>query len=255
MILFIRRFNHLPVRYVYFAERVSFCQMFLPIEHCHALTNRRVIGFKRKKMLSLQTSLTKTMDEILISFSSTCRNEIRRSIREGISCKVTNDREKYIKFFNDFAEEKKINKISIDHLNSYGNNYIIVEASKDNRSLAYHTILFDKNAKISVLMTSSNARFSDSAERKLISMANRHLHYFEMEYLKEIGIEIYDYGGIARDEDIIKNPSLKGVNDFKKSFGGTLVDNYEYESISFFVLRKIAQIFGIVKSNVSLQNK
>lgn len=150
---------------------------------------------------------------------------------------------------------KKINGISKSEIISYGNNLFIFQALESDKILAIHSLLVDKESSIALLLTSSNARFDNNKERSTISRANRHLHFYEFQFLNQMGIKKYDWGGIATEKEVEINPGLKGVNDFKLSFGGNIVDNVRYRSIPYFLMQKIAVLFGFIQSNASKQNK
>jgi len=61
----------------------------------------------------------------------------------------------------------------------------------------------------------------------VVGRANRFLHYEDIRYFKEHGYETYDLGGYAKDT---QDPKLQGINVFKESFGGTIVEQYNYYS-------------------------
>jgi lipid II:glycine glycyltransferase (peptidoglycan interpeptide bridge formation enzyme) len=51
-----------------------------------------------------------------------------------------------------------------------------------------------------------------------------------MLYLREVGIGTYDFGGVAVGAEV---PALKGINDFKIGFGGTLVREDHWYSLLY----------------------
>jgi hypothetical protein len=207
---------------------------------------------KKTVIINLQDEL----DTIFGKFSSTNKNEIRRSEKDGIVCQQLTNIDEFITFFNEFAKKKKINTLDINRIKSYGlENLYIFGALQDNRLLSAHSYLVDKNASVALLLTSSSARFEDTTERQIIGRANKQLHYYELKKFKELGISTYDFGGIATNKDIEKNQGLKGVNDFKLSFGGNKVEFKEYSSFLYILFKFLANRIGLVNSNSSLQKK
>jgi len=250
-----RKYCFLTVHDKFFAIRINLSDAFRLVSYHHSLVNQTPFGFVIINGLTAYSDLSSTLDEQMVKFSSSCRNEVRRSTKDGVICEVLNDTGAYIAFFNDFAKEKRINGISEKSIKSYGKDKLFIfQARLGNKLLAIHSILVDLDESMALLITSSNARFADDKEKTTIGRANRHLHYFEFEYLKKLGIKTYDWGGLGSEKDILKNPGLKGVNDFKLSFGGRVVPNLVYSSWLFFFFQWFASKLDIIKSNSSLQN-
>lgn len=248
-----RFFLKIPLNKYYFSSNIQANKLLSLSEYVHSFINKDIFGYIRDTGLTLISDLTLNEEELFEKFSPTTRNEIRRSIKDGIVCSLLEDNDIYYKFFNDFASQKKINGISKSEIISYGNNLFIFQALESDKILAIHSLLVDKESSIALLLTSSNARFDNNKERSTISRANRHLHFYEFQFLNQMGIKKYDWGGIAKENDLEINPGLKGVNDFKLSFGGDVIDNVRYRSIPYYLLQKIAILFGFIHSNSERQ--
>ena len=76
----------------------------------------------------------------------------------------------------------------------------------------------------------------DSAKRRLISRANRLLHWRDIEHFKAQGLRIFDLGGYAYNTE---DEGLKRINEFKDSFGGALVEESSYSSVAINLLRRV----------------
>ncbi|RZI79521.1 MAG: GNAT family N-acetyltransferase, partial [Rubrivivax sp.] len=61
---------------------------------------------------------------------------------------------------------------------------------------------------------------ADGSDRQLIGRANKLLHWRALQHFKAVGLRTYDMGGISMGE------ALKAIDDFKQSFGGQLVREY-----------------------------
>lgn len=255
MISICRHFLGVPIKTIFFAKKINLFDAFSLKQFVHSFPTKKVLGFKYDTGYTLHSDLSLTEDVLLQQFSSTCRNEVRRSIKDGIICSEQKNIDEYISFFNDFASQKAINGVDAKRVASYGDNFIVFKAELGDEVLAMHSLLVDYDASIVLLLTSANARFDDSKKRTIIGRANRHLHYHEMLYFKGLGFKIYDWGGIAEEEAVAINPGLKGVNDFKLSFGGVRMENIIYSSYLFLIAQKIGILLGKVKSNSKLQKE
>lgn len=255
MLLVRRYFLGVPIKTIFFAKKINLFDAFSLKQFVHSFFIKKVWGFKYDVGYTLHSDLSLTEDVLLQQFSSTCRNEVRRSIKDGIVCSEQKNIDEYISFFNDFASQKAINGVDAKRVASYGKNFIVFKAELDGEVLAMHSLLVDYDSSIVLLLTSANARFEDSKKRTIIGRANRYLHYYEMLYFKEHGLKIYDWGGIAKEDDVVVNPGLKGVNDFKLSFGGTQIENIVYSSYLFLFAQKLGILLGKVKSNSELQKE
>ncbi len=76
--------------------------------------------------------------------------------------------------------------------------------------------------------------------RSLVGMANRFLHFKDMTYFKDNNYMVYDFGGYAFETN---DEQLKNINDFKDSFGGTLIHESDYMPLILFVIIKIKNIW------------
>jgi lipid II:glycine glycyltransferase (peptidoglycan interpeptide bridge formation enzyme) len=70
------------------------------------------------------------------------------------------------------------------------------------------------------------------------------LHWKDILEFKKKGYSIYDFGGLALKDD----PVLANIDRFKKSFGGTIVQEYEFYQPRT-LLGKI--LLSIIKKEVS----
>ena len=253
MIDIVRKFSLFKIHDCFFAEEKDLSGAFKIVRYAHSLTDVKKLGLKRIEMATAYTDLTLSVEDIIEQATSNKKNVKRVMRNGGIVCAVTNDVDRYLDFFNDFAKSKHINGMTREKVDSYGANHLIFEASLDGNVLAMQTFLADPENRIAVLWTSSNKRFGDNKERTLIGYATRILTYWIMGYLKEHGYTIFDWGGIATEEEILRNPGLRTVNEYKLSFGCEKVSNYIYESFLYRLMHRVALLTGVIKSNDELQ--
>lgn len=69
-------------------------------------------------------------------------------------------------------------------------------------------------------------------DKNLIWYANKWLHYFDMEYFKNIWYIEYDWGGLYLWKE---DASRQNIDTFKLSFHPDLKDFYNYEKIPYIL--------------------
>lgn len=187
-------------------------------------------GFVREKFLTLQTYLGVSCEEILGAARQSTRNEIRQALRADLVCSEGSLAE-FRPFYNAFARAKGLPPLGAS-LSKGSVRVRITKVSSKGATLAMHALILDKQSGRVRLLNSATARFDDPKERAVIGKANRGLHWWEICEAKREGYRTYDWGGISENED---DPAMRGVNEFKRSFGGTLVEESIYRP--FFVDR------------------
>ena len=179
------------------------------------------------------SDLRKTEEEILSGATKTIKYEVNKCLKEEVT--VT------------FAPENNENTFPLAILDEFEQSYIEFAKSLDNDELlkAYNrhrleVLLQDGHLLISkaeapginvyhvyawggeascLLFSVSNFR-SDSSLRNLAGRMNKMLHIMDMRWLRENGVYWYDWGNISR------SGQQAGIDQFKVSFGGEVVDQY-----------------------------
>lgn len=183
-------------------------------------------GFKREAFWTLHSLLQKPEEELLACLNSTNKTQVKQARKMGITVRL-GTLESFLPFFNSFAQEKGISGSSRKKLESFGREHLeITEAiDEQGRVLAMHANLIDKSIQRARLIHSASARFQDESDAGLVGRANRLLHFENLLRYKEMGLSIYDWGGIAKDSE---DPVKLGINRFKEAFGGTEVCEFHY---------------------------
>jgi lipid II:glycine glycyltransferase (peptidoglycan interpeptide bridge formation enzyme) len=207
-------------------------------------------GFKRSVKFTKLIDLTS--QQFTDSFDKKTLYEIRRATLEGIRCKSSVNIKEYISFYNEFINKKNLTSfLSEQELKRYSNAFILRVAYLDgDEILVFHSYLIDMTIKrVRLLNSVSNIHDNtlNPSRKSLIGRANRLLHFEDMLYFKELGFITYDFGGYAYNT---KDKSLMGINHFKDSFGGILVEESNYESYLIFAFKAISNnLLKIVKKN------
>jgi hypothetical protein len=185
---------------------------------------------------TLHSDLTLSDKEILKKFSSTIRNEIKRSEREGCVFNSSESKENFILLYNDFAKQREIAGLTIKKLTELNDNLILTSTSVDGVITAVHSYLVDYDQKKVRLLHSGTQRFSEELDRNMIARSNKFLHYMDMIKFNQDGFRVYDWGGIAFNT---QDKGLQGINKFKESFGGELVKQKELYSPLYYLILKL----------------
>lgn len=192
--------------------------------------NKALFGFKRVSHYTKLIDLSKYDDESLLSsFVKNTGYEVRKAERDGVLFGFETSYDFYISFYNSFARGKGLREIG-QEMKDYNNNLLITKAVYEDEIVVIHSYLYDNLVKrASLFHTASLFREEhDSKKRRIISRANRFLHYKDMLYFLHQGYKAYDFGGYAYET---KDPERININEFKDSFHGELVCETSYYPI------------------------
>lgn len=185
---------------------------------------------------TLTTDLTQDTETILSAISKSVLKEAKKAETEGITCIFNNDVGKFIEFYNKFAGNKHLYQFNEKFISEYKNFNSIAFAMKDNEILAAHFYLVSNKFKLVRSFLSGSRTADELFDKRILGMANKLLKIKAIIHFKEINFETFDYGGIVLDTD---NKSLKGITEYKMSFGGKTTTNISYLSPIYFFLLKI----------------
>lgn len=195
----------------------------------------------KKSKSTVILSLCQSDEELLMAAKTKTRNQIRRAIKDKVVCAESFDVDEFVNFYNTFAQEKGLPCIAVSSCLKYKGSLHLTKAMYDNKTICYHAYLIDKSIKRSLLLYSASMRLSEGIDRGLIGNANRYLHYFDLCFLRDLGMDIYDFGGIYLGD---KDKSKIGIAEFKQSFGGSVVKVTSYYSLGFIIMSKIKTLLN-----------
>lgn len=209
--------------------------------HLHIKNNegRKIFGI-RNDSATVELKLDQPEETIYANFRNTVKQEIRKSEKEGVVCDFREDNiDEFVTFYNDFANAKKIYPTSKQRIVEMGESLKMSYASLNGELLVTHSYLIDEKVGIARLFHSASRRLDETVDRNVIGRANKLLTYKDIVHYKDKGYKILDFGGYA---DNTEDKSLKGINEFKLSFGGEKVTCINYNSIVYFTLKKLSDI-------------
>lgn len=215
-------------------------------------------GKWKGKAYSAIVDLTLDKDSIINHFSKTRRYEIRRALeRDNLVVRfyrpvTETECKEFISFYNAFAKSKLLSNIGVEKVYALMKEGMLVVAevrSAENEILSMHGYITDRESRRVALYTSSSLFREKRELANLIGRANGLLHYQSMLHFKDVGYDIYDFGGIYKGDD---NIQLKNITQYKMSLGGKLVEFDSSVIIPFYITKKI-DIF--LKNNFGLLSK
>jgi lipid II:glycine glycyltransferase (peptidoglycan interpeptide bridge formation enzyme) len=229
---------------VWFSDYIPSLSLFYFADYRQCSFSYKRFGFKRQINTSIIVNLDNTLDEIFSNFSANTRNEIRRACRNNYIYLKIEDLNTFIDFYNIFSENRARDKINIDNFRHFKNNiYISAITSHTGEYLVMHSYIIDSSSgNVRLLHSASHFReISDKSHRAAIGVANRYLHFKDIEYFKNNFFKKYDFGGIS------KTQKIEDVNiaKFKNNFGGTEFLCTDYISYSLWFALKLKLIFRI----------
>ena len=115
-------------------------------------------------------------------------------------------------------------------------------ATNNGEILAAHSYIIDEEVGIVRHLHSATKRLDEQYDRNLIGRANKYLTVKDILYFKEKGFKTFDFGGYAKDTP---DESLKGINNYKLLFGGTVVTCIDYYSYNYWLLKRLSKLMGL----------
>jgi len=233
---FRRRAGVLEIVHKYYSDGIDFGDMFRLAVYYQARVGKKPPGFVSKAFYTIVNPLDISEEEIFKRFTRTVRNEVRRCEKENVQCGLIENADEFRRFHNDFAAAKGTYLADKGLIDGYKENLVITCAKRDGKVLAAHAYLCDRGAGTVRLLFSSNARLTERFDVNLVGRANKFLHFRDMLYFKEHGYAVYDFGGFAYNTS---DKERQGINSFKRSFGGELVQHTDYQSWLYWLSAKV----------------
>lgn len=191
---------------------------------------------------TLELNLEQSPDVLSSNFSKQIRQQVRIAENEGTVCYFHNEIELFAEFFNDFAQKKKTFNTSTARLRELGNSVQFSFAKNNGQVLAAHSYLVDPEIGIVRHLHSATKRLDENVDRNLVGRANKYLTVKDIFHFKEMGYKVFDFGGYAKDTT---DESLKGINNYKLLFGGTVVTCRNYYSYGYWLMKKMSKLLGL----------
>jgi lipid II:glycine glycyltransferase (peptidoglycan interpeptide bridge formation enzyme) len=114
-----------------------------------------------------------------------------------------------------------------------------------NGELLTGTLFLEDDGIMSAWKSGSKRLNATKEKAKLIGWASRLLYWEAIKYAKMHDIEEFNIGGLFSENDkvIISNEEKKGINFFKMSFGGKVVEYYHYNKHYSIIYNNCVKLF------------
>lgn len=181
---------------------------------------------------TLHIDLSKDEDTLFSEIHDHTKRELMRAKKDNLKYifnenPTMEDMREFSQFYNSFAKTKGLVEIHPEEYRSLLDvkSFIITQMlDSSGNTCCYHTYIIDMHRARTQHSCSHFRDTQDKAYRALVGRANRLLHWMDILEFKKRGYSIYDFGGLALKDD----PVLANIDRFKKGFGGTIVDEYDF---------------------------
>ncbi len=194
-------------------------------------------GFSYEPHLNILIDLNKSKSDLWKEVHSKRRNEIRRATKEGTIFKINNSKEALIESYKILEEVYQRAKLPLPHFSHFE---ALLNYSDNKSGLIIGTAM--NNGKIIGCMLALAYKktiydyYAGAYKTEYKKYPNDLIPWEIFIWGKENGYEIFDFGGAGK-------PGVPyGVRDYKKKFGGDIVNYGRYYKIHKPFLFKIAKL-------------
>lgn len=189
------------------------------------------LGFVYEDHLNILVDLQKTQDELWKDVDTKRRNEIRRAIREGTIFEADTSLVTLYKCYNILVEVYQRAKLPLPQLSHFE---ALLQENSENEGLKIFVALYEEKViGCMFCLACGDTLFDYYAGAYSIfykKYPNDLIPWEVFKWAKENGFKHFDFGGAGK-------PDVPyGVRDYKKKFGGVLVNYGRFEKIHFPLL-------------------
>lgn len=164
----------------------------------------------------------------------------------GIKISIGNDFNHFYKLHKEFRKGKGfypflgIGFTKLELIKKHG----IMFVAEYNNEILCENIFFIHDTNITYWLSATKRLFTEKEKAKIIGYANRLIFWETIKYAKQNGYNEFDLGGLWPEEETESDDGKKGINSFKLSFGGDIVERfnyYKYYSNTYSMMLKLYQ--------------
>jgi len=176
------------------------------------------------------------------------RRYIKKAEKMGVEISLNVQLDDAYELINQFMISRRLRKpIPYEEWRSILN-YADVWCGLYNGNLyAAHVLLKDGIDRVRLLWSATRNRVSAEV-KKIVGAVNRYMHWREILYYKNIGVKIYDFGGVNLDK---KSPTYT-ITQFKLSFGGDIIKEYDILLTSNTILKVLFKSKDFIRERLRL---
>lgn len=181
----------------------------------------------------LVIDLQQSEEVLFAGMNETTRQMVKKAMKDAMTCTcdVTCTPEvigAFCAYYDGFAATKGLEKIFRQRLSLLAEQKRLAltnVAFDDGMVLAWHAYLRTPERAVLLYSASHFRQLKDDPRSKAIMRANRFLHWNDMVAFRNLGLTVYDMGGLDATG---RSEETKKIAQFKMAFGGTVAPVYSY---------------------------
>jgi len=186
------------------------------------------IGYVYEDELNFLIDLAESKEELWANLSKKRRNNIRRALKNGVTVKIVEREDHTYKFYDMLHETYRNAKLPLADISLFRS----IFKSLNPKNMAKFFLAKYENSYIGgMLILTYDGVIYDwyaGAHKKYLKVCpNDLLVWHAIEWGSENGYHTFDFGGAGN----LDNKEHEGIRDFKKQFGGQLVNFGRYKKI------------------------
>jgi hypothetical protein len=189
-----------------------------------------VAGCRSFDFHTLVCNLGEEPDTLMGRIHKQTRYEIRRAEKDNLTYEAAarpapHIVTEFLDFYDQFAQSKHLKLANRSRISAFAAHEALDLSrmrSPEGEILVWHAYIRTSN-RARLLHSASLFRAVDKQQAAMISRANRLQHWLDIQRFRSEGLAIYDFGGWYPGET---DTEKLRINQFKESFGGELVHQY-----------------------------
>jgi hypothetical protein len=223
MIEFTRKMGPYVIREIWFSEDVYDVDGVDAVQFKNSSFSGEKERFVREASTTLVLDLTRSTEDIWNGMNRNCRHQINKTQNDNIIVRFNERIDEFFEMNRDFRKRRGLPATFISH-EEISKNYFLFTYEIGGTLLGGHLCIMDDRQIRQLYSCSISDRESDISQSAR-GRGNRLAIWEAIKHAKQEGLVEYDFGGYATGK---LGEELKGVNDFKLSFGGTICDRFSY---------------------------
>ena len=212
-----------------------------------ARSNKNIPFMIKEQFTTILVPLKRSNEHLLAECSANSRNEIRRGSREGLAFHAGRVDSTDIDYFSKFLAARSLGSANKAYMSENGS--LVTSAIHNGERVASHLYLVPVDSDRARLIYSatlvrnfgadpfkSGKGEDHRAHMKMLGIANRWLHYQDLLFFRDEGLQYCDLGGLG---DGAKDAKIAGINRFKRSLGGSEVTEYNYDPLLLYIMDRL----------------
>jgi len=223
MIEFRRRMGPFVISEIWFSEDVHDVEDVKAVQFKNSSFSGDKEGFLKEISTTLVLDLTKSIDDIWNGMNKDCRRQINKAQKDNIIVRFNERFDEFYRMNQDFRTRRRLPAAFISP-EEMRKNYFLATYESDGKLMGGHLSIKD-GLRIRQLYSCNMKDLESGISKSAYGQGNRLAIWEMIKSLKKEGLVEFDFGGYATGK---LGEELKGINEFKLSFGGTVCEKFSY---------------------------